>query len=216
MVYRKENKFSFDDVRKENFTVRIKQLIGNRSIRAAAKAWGLSFSTLNNYLTRGTEPSFIAMQAIASAEGVSLDWLAFGSSNPNSNQSDSIQDSSAIDKGPRPTPTDDKEFLRSAWTSAFEFMEKKEAESLLKIIINGGTRSLVKLAERNASIDEAFSSLTPDLKERAIELINAHTEAKKGAPEEREVTRPKKPVSGIAQVDEGLISTSAQVKKSAS
>lgn len=86
MGYRKENKFAFDEARKENFIQRLKEVIGGRSIRAAAKDWGLSFSTLNNYITRGTEPSFIAMQAIAHAEGISLDWLAFGISNPNMNQ----------------------------------------------------------------------------------------------------------------------------------
>lgn len=93
MGYRKENKFAFDEARKENFIQRLKEVIGGRSIRAAAKDWGLSFSTLNNYITRGTEPSFIAMQAIAHAEGISLDWLAFGISNPNMNQR--IQSASA-------------------------------------------------------------------------------------------------------------------------
>ncbi|MGL9772952.1 MAG: hypothetical protein ACR5LG_00725 [Sodalis sp. (in: enterobacteria)] len=59
---------------------RLKQLTGNRSVRAAATEWGLSFSTLHNYLTRGTEPSFTVVQGIVYKKHVSLDWLAFGSS----------------------------------------------------------------------------------------------------------------------------------------
>ncbi|MBJ3693618.1 hypothetical protein JGC73_25500, partial [Salmonella enterica subsp. enterica serovar Typhimurium] len=72
MGYRKANEFAFDEERKENFIKRLKALVGTRSVRAAAKDWGLSFSTLNNYLSRGTEPSFIAMQAIAAKEHVTL------------------------------------------------------------------------------------------------------------------------------------------------
>lgn len=216
MVYRKENKLSFDEVRKEKFIARLKLLIGNRSIRAAAKAWGLSFSTLNNYITRGTEPSFIAMQAIASIEGISLDWLAFGENDSNSNQNPSKKDSAIINKESSSLPVDDKDFLRSAWSSAFEFMGKTEAESLLKIIINGGARGLIKLAEHEAGLDEMFALLTPDLKERAIELIGAHVEAKKGASEECEADNTKPPISGVARGNEDLDTAGTQVKKTAS
>ncbi|MGL9772851.1 MAG: helix-turn-helix domain-containing protein [Sodalis sp. (in: enterobacteria)] len=80
MRKRKTSNFAFDMDGKENFVARLKQLIGNRSARAAANEWGLSFSTLYNYLTRGTELSFTVVQGIAYKEHVSLDWLAFGSS----------------------------------------------------------------------------------------------------------------------------------------
>lgn len=185
MEYRKENKFAFDEVRKESFIRRLKSVIGERSIRAAAKEWGLSFSTLNNYITRGTEPSFVAMQAIAFAEGISLDWLAFGTGDSNMNHSDEgpQQGNSTSAK----SDSTDKEHLRTAWATAFEFMGKAEAEALLKIIINGGARSIIKLAEHDTTLDETFMLLPPELKERAIDLIDAHVEAKKGASEEGEV-----------------------------
>ncbi|MGL9773784.1 MAG: helix-turn-helix domain-containing protein [Sodalis sp. (in: enterobacteria)] len=80
MRKKKTSNFAFDMDGKENFVGRLKQLMGNRSARAAASEWGLSFSTLHNYLTRGTEPSFTVVQGIAYKEHVSLDWLAFGSS----------------------------------------------------------------------------------------------------------------------------------------
>lgn len=60
---------------KESIPERLKLLIGDRSARAAARDWGLSFSTLNNYLTRGTEPSLSVALQIAAIEGVSVEWL---------------------------------------------------------------------------------------------------------------------------------------------
>ncbi|EAB5691630.1 XRE family transcriptional regulator [Salmonella enterica subsp. enterica] len=78
-MQQKENEFAIHGSGKENLAIRLRLLIDkHKSARAAAKAWGLSFSTLNNYLNRGTEPAFNVMQAIAIRESVSLDWLAFG------------------------------------------------------------------------------------------------------------------------------------------
>ena len=186
MGYRKENKFAFDDARKESFIQRLKSVVGERSVRAAAKEWGLSFSTLNNYITRGTEPSFVAMQAIAFAEGISLDWLAFGTGDSNSNhENEELQRESNSDTK---SGIKNKELLRTAWATAFEFMGTAEAEALLKIIIGGGARGLIRLAEHEASLEETFMLLPPELKERAIDLIDAHLEAKKGASEGSELS----------------------------
>ncbi|KAA5957784.1 MULTISPECIES: helix-turn-helix domain-containing protein [unclassified Pantoea] len=197
MEYRKENKFAFDEDRKENFIRRLKSVIGERSVRAAAKEWGLSFSTLNNYITRGTEPSFVAMQAIAFAEDISLDWLAFGANESNKNQPERslMHDNNSNDK----SGSVDKEHLRTAWATAFEFMGKAEAEALLKIIINGGARSIIKLAEHDATLEEAFMLLPLELKERAIDLIDAYAEAKKGAPEEGDLSNTASPASDKRQ-----------------
>lgn len=193
MEYRKENKFAFDGARKESFSRRLKSLIGERSVRAAAKEWGLSFSTLNNYITRGTEPSFVAMQAIAFAEGISLDWLAFGTDDSNSNHLGEGQQQVKSTSGNNDST--DKEHLRTAWATAFEFMGEAEAEALLKIIINGGARSIIKLAEHDTALDETFMLLPLELKERAIDLIEAHLEAKKGASKGSEVNSS----AGLAQ-----------------
>lgn len=73
-----DQKVSFTPLGKETFRDRILLLIGDRSVRLAAKAWGLSYSTLNNYLTRDTVPALNVAQSIAQIEGVSLDWLATG------------------------------------------------------------------------------------------------------------------------------------------
>ncbi|EOQ2240450.1 helix-turn-helix domain containing protein [Escherichia coli] len=71
--------FSFDAPGKESFKARLLSLIGTRSVRAAAKDWGVPVSTLNNYIHKGTEPSFKMACLISNKEHVSLNWLAFGS-----------------------------------------------------------------------------------------------------------------------------------------
>ncbi|OBU12197.1 transcriptional regulator [Morganella psychrotolerans] len=85
MNSKKMAKVSFQDDQKESqtglsetFKDRLKLLIGERSIRTAAKDWGLSFSTLNNYLTKSTDPALSTVKSIAIQEGVSLDWLVNG------------------------------------------------------------------------------------------------------------------------------------------
>ncbi|HCK3135042.1 TPA: helix-turn-helix domain-containing protein, partial [Salmonella enterica subsp. enterica serovar Ruiru] len=70
--------FSFVGEGKENFKARLQQLIGTRSVRAAAGDWGVPVSTLNNYLHKGTEPSFKVVCLISNKEQVSLNWLAYG------------------------------------------------------------------------------------------------------------------------------------------
>lgn len=74
----KESSFAFGEDGKENFKDRLEKLIGSRSVRGAAKDWGLPTSTLNNYLYKGTEPALRVVMTIAEAEGVSLEWLATG------------------------------------------------------------------------------------------------------------------------------------------
>lgn len=172
MVSKKESDFAIPDGRKESIGERLRSLIGNRSVRAASLDWGLSFSTLNNYLTRGTEPSLNVAIKIAAIEGVTVEWLATGLS---------IEDKPSTESAV--SEDSERELLRTAWATAFEFMGKAEAEALLKIIINGGARSIIKLAAHDATLEETFMLLPSELKERAIDLIDAHAEAKKGASE---------------------------------
>ncbi|EDY6219015.1 bacteriophage CI repressor [Salmonella enterica] len=70
--------FSLVGEGKENFKARLQKLIGTRSVRAAASDWGVPVSTLNNYLHKGTEPSFKVVCLISNKEHVSLNWLAYG------------------------------------------------------------------------------------------------------------------------------------------
>lgn len=81
MKNKKASDASFSDEEKEGFISRLLQLVGQRNIRTAAKDWGLPYSTLNNYINKGTSPSLKYMQIVANKENVSLDWLANGDKN---------------------------------------------------------------------------------------------------------------------------------------
>ncbi|HEP1045393.1 TPA: hypothetical protein QIY62_003969 [Serratia marcescens] len=172
MGYRKANEFAFDEARKESFRTRLKKLIGGRSVRAAAKDWGLSFSTLNNYLTRGTEPSLVAMIAVASKEKVSLDWIAFGTSNVKSEsiKGDVSNESQSIDP------------LAMAWNMIFSSLNRHDIEALISLIHREGARGILSTTEAPGNLDQLLLGLPKEEKERLLALH----EAKKGALEERQ------------------------------
>lgn len=181
MGYRKANEFAFDETRKESFRSRLKKLIGVRSVRGAAKDWGLSFSTLNNYLTRGTEPSFVAMIAVASKEKVSLDWIAFGTSNVKSESIECgvLNESQVIDP------------LAMAWNMIFSSLNRHDIEALISLIHREGARGILSTTEAPGNLDQLLLGLPKEEKERLLALH----EAKKGALEERQENDLTHPVS---------------------
>ncbi|EEA1794009.1 XRE family transcriptional regulator, partial [Salmonella enterica subsp. enterica serovar Muenchen] len=73
-----EERFSFPIDGKESIQERIKQLVGDRSLRKASQAWGLPYSTLNNYFEKNTTPGLHVVATIAKVENVSLEWLVYG------------------------------------------------------------------------------------------------------------------------------------------
>ncbi len=176
----KENSFAIPQEGKESFSSRLQTLIGNRSVRAAAKAWGLPTSTINNYLHKGTEPAFKMVLAIAKAEGVSLEWLANG---PNEDESKPNKDQEAQ------TVTSEKvDPLRYAWMMVYESLDTDEVGALLRAIHKKGVDGIVELAGIG-SLDMELLQLPSEEKERLLALH----EAKKGASEdnqENELSRP--------------------------
>lgn len=68
----------FLDNRKGSILERLKYLSSKRTTRQTAELWGISTATLNAYTNKGSMPSFERMVEISNAEGVSLDWLAYG------------------------------------------------------------------------------------------------------------------------------------------
>ncbi len=176
MGYRKANEFAFDEERKENFIKRLKALVGARSVRAAAKDWGLSFSTLNNYLSRGTEPSFIAMQAIAAKEQVTLDWLAFGHE-PDSNLDRAI----AVDEVHRGYADPAK----CAWNMIFDSLEPDDQKKILEYCFKEGARSMVGLVASVKDVDMCLMNLPLEDKER---LLRLNEQLKKGSSEANQQT----------------------------
>ncbi|OON39448.1 hypothetical protein BTJ39_14320 [Izhakiella australiensis] len=181
MNTQKESKIAFEGEVKESIADRLRALIGTRTVRAAARDWGLSFSTLNNYLTRGTEPSLNVAIKISNVEHVSVEWIATG-------------ENSSSTHTERNTKSVDDNSLRNAWISAFEFMSKSESEALLRLMLKEGASGILKLGSNNQQLNESLLALSPELKQRALELINAHEEAKKGASDGGELTAGNRPM----------------------
>ena len=178
MATGKANEIAFDEGRKESFIKRLKSLVGNRSVRAAAKDWGLSFSTLNNYLSRGTEPSFSAMQAIASKEQVTLDWLAFGVDS-NLSQARANEEARNVYIDP----------IKSTWNMIFDTLGPEEQKEVLDYCLKEGARSMVGLIASIAEADRTLMGLSLDEKER---LLRLNEQLKKGSSEGG---------SGVAEAD---------------
>ncbi|MFV8875370.1 transcriptional regulator [Serratia fonticola] len=174
MVNRKTKEFAFEVEGKEKLKERLRQLVGTRSVRAAARDWGLSFSTLNNYLTKNTEPSFSAIKNIANKEQVSLDWIAYGSA---VGAAPTIKHSS--DESPQGQEIADK--LTSAWLAILDSLDEGEAQALLRVIHKKGVDGIVEMATAN-SLDMELLQLPVEEKERLMALH----EAQKGAFEDNQ------------------------------
>lgn len=182
-MHQKENEFAIQDSGKENLASRLRKLIGTRSARSAAAEWGLSFSTLNNYLNRGTDPSFSVMQTIATKEGVSLDWLAFGMKE--SNRVHPVNDTA------QQAPSDG---LEIAWLLVYKALDKDDLEALMGLLLKEGARGVLALSCGKERINQTVRHELTEL-ERALlrlpaeeqERLMALHEAKKGAFEGSEV-----------------------------
>lgn len=161
----KESKFAFDGQGKESFRDRLEYLIGERSVRVAAKAWGLPVSTINNYLHKGTEPALRVVLTIAEAEQVSLEWLASGL-----NKDLWTTNSPAGSEG---------DPLKFTWGMIFDSLDRGDAEALIRLIHKEGAKGILASSNKADNLDSTLLLLPKEEKERLIALH----EAKKGAPE---------------------------------
>lgn len=168
MKGKKSENVSFADATKETLIERIQELIQGRSIRSVSIEWGLPYSTLNNYLNKGTDPSFKAIQTIAEAEQVSLDWLAFG-----------INKSELEPQKEGETPKMDRRLMKNSWDMVYESLSTDEISELLKAIHRKGIEGILKTSFMNDdSIENSIERLQirPTLKQ-AIKLAIAGDES---------------------------------------
>ncbi|CDH05022.1 putative Similar to regulatory protein of Escherichia coli O157:H7 [Xenorhabdus bovienii str. oregonense] len=150
----KSEQVSFPSKGKETFKDRLKVLIGERSVRAAAKDWGLSVSTLNNYLNRGTEPTLGVINTISSIEDISIDWLANGTKEVAYVVQDTIE--------PNSVDTPELTQLKQAWNMVFDALEPKEANDLLKYIHRNGVVGVLNKGQSKVfqlTVEDAIDSL---------------------------------------------------------
>ncbi|ECD9381482.1 helix-turn-helix transcriptional regulator [Salmonella enterica subsp. salamae] len=120
------------DEGKDSFKERLHLLVGNRSLRAAAKAWDLPYSTLNNYFEKGTMPSLYVAQKIAKIEGVSLEWLASGGG---------VKEDAAPYHSEKAAYSDTK----MAWQLMFDMLEPEDANALIRLIHRKGIEYILSL-----------------------------------------------------------------------
>ena len=66
----------------EGFPIRLKQVIGKKSIRAFARECGLSDTVLRQYLSGQSEPTRPVLLTIARVAEVGLEWLVAGKPSP--------------------------------------------------------------------------------------------------------------------------------------
>ena len=179
MTNSKVSDFTFEDSRKEKFVERLRALIDrHKSARAAAREWGLSFSTVNNYLNRGTEPSFFAIQSIAAKEGISLDWLAYGSI-------ESLGTHSSIVNEPHKTESNP---AKDTWSMIFDSVSPDDQKLLLNFFLKEGVRGVVNALSPSEDISSELANLPKDEKER---LLRLYKQVKKGSPEDGAEAEPK-------------------------
>ncbi|EFA3496052.1 XRE family transcriptional regulator [Escherichia coli] len=133
----KESDFSFPAFQKESIKERLIKLMRGRSKTAVAKAWGLPFSTLNNYFEKDAMPSLQVASQIAFAEGVSIDWLVFGKVDSESShpQPDSNVQYQSLD------------ITQQRLLAILSALESPEAERLSKLLALNGAKYLSRLLE---------------------------------------------------------------------
>lgn len=157
---RNDDAFSFVDRGKESFRERLVKLIGNRSVRTAASDWGIPPSTLNNYIHKGTEPSFKIACLISDKEQVSLNWLAYGKE-PNAKEG-SLSNQTA-QSSPDITNELVNELLKRASTEV--------KEQLISAICDMGIKGILeRLQQPTRQTKQADSDL--DEQETAIRSLN--------------------------------------------
>lgn len=183
----KQTEVAIQGAAKETLSDRLRSLIGNRSARAAAQEWGLSFSTLNNYLNRGTEPSFGVAARIAEHEGVSIEWLAFGGE-LNSKTNSKTTSEEVVNS--IPPSTDILDPARYAWLMVYESLDKEEVEALLRLIHKRGVDGILnaKAAEDIAAQD--FLQLSEADQQRVLRLAKQLREGVTEDDQENELTHP--------------------------
>lgn len=162
MIEQKKQELSLSDTEKETIPDRLRALIAGRSVRGAAKDWGLSFSTLNNYLTRGTEPSLNVALRIAEVEQVSVEWLA-----GHSDSRQGIQDGVSTQALPSGNKTKLQEDAYQSIKIIFESLDSDELARLTRLLGRKGADALTLLLD-----EESFQllNLSGDVRKTALLL----------------------------------------------
>ncbi len=135
---------------------RILLLIGNRSRRSAAKDWGMSISTLTNFLDHGVQPTYEFISRIAQRENISAEWLLTGMR--------TTETSSSYNED-----SDDRELLISMVMEPLHALTTNELDDLHWLITRKGVEFMLELLDEN---NQAFFSLSDKEKKARLQSIS--------------------------------------------
>lgn len=165
MANRKGTDVPFEPELKETFAQRLRLLIGDKTVRAAAVRWGIPYSTLHNYLTRGNEPSINLAIRIADMENVSVRWLAGIDQNRDFNVGEKTQNR-----------TDDieKKEANPAWTTweaISRSLNSNDLSMVVELFLQVGIRGISMMSkEFSSEAVQQFISLSEAEREQVLRL----------------------------------------------
>lgn len=203
MAIDKEREFAFTDGDKESIQMRLKSLFKGRSLRQASIDWGLPYSTLNNYFSKGATPGLDVVIRIASIEKVPLSWLATGcndfvlideahrSTDSNAPLSSLNVEGSSIGFTATPLESNPASDLGTslAWNMIYNALSQEERGALINLFMKVGAKGILEKMQENSDADLVWGYLNPEEKDR---LIRLNDQLKKGSQE---------PSRGVAESD---------------
>ena len=131
----------------DQFPVRLKQAVGDKSIRGFARDCGFSDTVLRQYLNGQSEPTRPALLAIARTANISVEWLATGQSEAAPNGSPQALAEKYIKKDPLAFET---EWLRTEFPDSFEhLMLTQVADDSMEPTLPVGALVLVDTTDRD-------------------------------------------------------------------
>lgn len=192
----KGNKLAIEGEGIASIQERLKQLFKGRSLRQASIDWGLPYSTLNNYFSKGATPGLDVVIRIAQLEGVPISWLASGRNDVidfgevNCGTSDSKIGHTIAERMPEygsslqialtGTPVCSDAALATTWETIFQSLNLSERSALVSSFVKIGAKGILQALNQVNDADSSWMSLSHEEKER---LIRLNEQLKKGTSE---------------------------------
>lgn len=192
----KGNGLAIEGEGKASIQERLKQLFKGRSLRQASIDWGLPYSTLNNYFSKGATPGLDVVIRIAQLEGVPISWLASGRNDvidldeahrgtSDSKTSHGIAERMAEYGGSTHiaftgTPVCSDAALATTWETIFQSLSLNERSALVSSFVKIGAKGILQALNQVNDADSSWMSLSYEEKER---LIRLNEQLKKGSSE---------------------------------
>lgn len=196
MTEAKGNKLAIEDEGIASIQGRLKQLFKGRSLRQASLDWGLPYSTLNNYFSKGATPGLDVVIRVAQLEGVPISWLASGRNDVidleevHHGKSDSktslgvtermAEYGSSLQPAFTGTPICSDAALATTWETIFQSLSLNERSALISSFVKIGAKGILQALNQVNDADSSWMSLSHEEKER---LIRLNEQMKKGSSE---------------------------------